>query len=101
MESAYCMNTGLAAMLSMMEVIEAKAWLSALARGPCSMAHKAVMISAFSTPSQGNLRTQVVGAVNKHSYFIDSRIYVDLEPRGKGASPWGPQRSAASFVYLR
>ena len=54
-ESAYCMQTGLAAMLSMMLLMLANAWLSTLDKGPWSIEHRAVTISAFSTPNQGNL----------------------------------------------
>ena len=45
-------------MLSIIFLMLAKAWLSSLARGPCSMEQRAVMISAFSTPNQGNLRRE-------------------------------------------
>ena len=59
MESAYCMNTRLAAKLSMTSLTLPNASLSTLERGPWSIEHRAVMISAFSTPSQGNLNSDV------------------------------------------
>ena len=72
MESAYCMNTRLAAMLSMTSFTLPNASLSTLARGPCNMEHRAVMISAFSTPSQGNLHSVVK---NKKRRKKGMRIY--------------------------
>ena len=75
MESAYCMNTRLAAMPSMISFTLPNASLSTLDRGPCNMEHSAVMISAFSTPNQGNLERFI--------QFMLSRVRCEVERTNK------------------
>jgi hypothetical protein len=84
--SAYCMNIGFAATWSKISFMLPNAWLSTLARGPWIMEHRAVIISAFSTPSAGNLHG--INQVNWFAYQnlvkLETSNYFDKESRMKG-----------------